>query len=189
MDKYYHFWSDDPLKETQLETLLRDSYRGVLSFVMLSPNHGYCLASSDLAETLEVIVPLIASDFGINLTVLISHANDLLAQMALKKAATLHQERCTYLGDLLLDDLIRGNRSLVPEALKSFRSIPHDEMITAQAFVSCGLNATLASKKLYVHRNTFNYRLKKFIDLTGLDIRDFHNASFFILVSRLLLEN
>ena len=189
MDKYYHFWSDNPLKETQLEGLIRDSYHGDLAFVMLSPNHGYFLASSDLAETLEVIVPLIASDFGINLTVLISHAHDVLAQMALKKAAVLHQERCTYLGDLLLDDLMRGDRSLVPEALKGFRNIPHDEMITAQAFVSCGLNATLASKKLYVHRNTFNYRLKKFIDLTCLDIRDFHNASFFILVSRLLLEN
>ncbi len=189
MQKYYHFWSDDPLKETQLEALLRDSYRGDLSMVMLSANHGYCVASSDLAETLEVIVPLIASDFGINLTVLISHANDLLAQMALKKAAALHQERCTYLGDILLDELMRGNRSLVPEATKNFRNVPHDEMITAQAFVSCGLNATWASKKLYVHRNTFNYRLKKFIDLTGLDIRDFHNASFFMLVSRLLLEN
>ncbi len=189
MQRYYHFWSDEPLRTAQLEDILRDAYRGDLSLVMLSSNQGYCLASADLAETLEVIVPLIASDFGMNLTVLISHANDTLAQMALKKAATIRHERCTYVGDLLLDELLRGDRGLVNEALKAFRSVPHDEMMTAQAFVSCGLNATLAAKKLYVHRNTFNYRLKKFIDLTGLDIRDFHNAGFFTLVSRLLLEN
>ncbi|MGN1075804.1 MAG: helix-turn-helix domain-containing protein, partial [Candidatus Enteromonas sp.] len=34
----------------------------------------------------------------------------------------------------------------------------------------------LSAQTLFVHRNTFLYRLNKFIELTNLDIRDYHNA-------------
>lgn len=49
-------------------------------------------------------------------------------------------------------------------------------MQTGLTFILSGLNATLAAKRLYIHRNTFNYRLNKFIEQTSLDIRDFDNA-------------
>jgi carbohydrate diacid regulator len=53
-------------------------------------------------------------------------------------------------------------------------------------FIHCGLNAIKTANKLYIHRNTFNYRLHKFIALTGLDIRDYRHALYFELASRLL---
>ncbi|HBB05327.1 MAG TPA: hypothetical protein DCZ41_01870, partial [Firmicutes bacterium] len=36
--------------------------------------------------------------------------------------------------------------------------------------------ACLTAETLYIHRNTFNYRLNAFIEKTGLDIREYHNA-------------
>ena len=43
------------------------------------------------------------------------------------------------------------------------------------------MNSVLASKYLYVHRNTFDYRLNKFKDITKLDIKNYKNALIFDL--------
>ena len=55
-------------------------------------------------------------------------------------------------------------------------SLKRELMETSSAYLKSDLNASLASSSLYIHRNTFNYRLQKFIDVTGLDIRNYHNA-------------
>jgi DNA-binding PucR family transcriptional regulator len=38
------------------------------------------------------------------------------------------------------------------------------------------MNVSLAAKKLYLHRNTLQYRVDKFIEKTGIDIKHFGNA-------------
>ncbi|MER2142109.1 MAG: helix-turn-helix domain-containing protein, partial [Priestia megaterium] len=38
------------------------------------------------------------------------------------------------------------------------------------------LNVSLAAKKLYMHRNSLQYRIEKFIDRTHLDIKHFTGA-------------
>jgi DNA-binding PucR family transcriptional regulator len=35
-----------------------------------------------------------------------------------------------------------------------------------------GGNGVLAAQLLYIHRNTFRYRLNKFIEQTGIDLRE-----------------
>ena len=188
MKKYFHFQSDGPLSEKQLLGLLEDNYRGDITLTMVTSQSGYCLADADLADTLEVLLPVMVSDLGISITFLVSHANDHFAQLALRKAVLTRKERCTHLGDLLLDGLLSGDRSLLTEAAKEFSAVPHELMLTAEVYAACGLNASLAAQKLYVHRNTFNYRLKKFVELTGLDIRDYHNATYFTIVSRAIYQ-
>jgi DNA-binding PucR family transcriptional regulator len=49
---------------------------------------------------------------------------------------------------------------------------------TINVFLQCNLNASLAAKKLYIHRNSLQYRIDRFIEKTGLDIRIFANATF-----------
>jgi len=188
MLKYYHFQADSPLSEVQLANLLSENYHGDLTIKMVSSNRGYCLAAADFADTLEVLLPLIVSDLGISITFLVCHANDHLSALALAKAALTHKEQCTHLGDLLLDSLLIGDRSLFPEAVKEFDDVPHEVLVTATVYAACGLNATMASRKLYIHRNTFNYRLAKFTAITNLDIRDFHNAQYFTIVSKLFSQ-
>jgi hypothetical protein len=52
---------------------------------------------------------------------------------------------------------------------------------TIEEFVNCGLNITDAARKLYVHRNTLIYRLDKINKETGFDIRNFREATVFII--------
>lgn len=71
------------------------------------------------------------------------------------------------------------------ELLDKFKdkfSIFDNEMInTIEEFVNCGLNISDASRKLYIHRNTLIYRLDKIYKDTGYDIREFKQATVFII--------
>ena len=59
-----------------------------------------------------------------------------------------------------------------------------DEMIeTASVFFQNDLNLTAASRQLFVHRNTLNYRLDKIRKDFGLDLRSFSDAMVFKIVT------
>lgn len=61
------------------------------------------------------------------------------------------------------------------------------EMVaTAEAFMDNSLNVSETSRKLYLHRNTLNYRLDKIEKGTGLDIRKVSDAITFRIITILL---
>ncbi|WP_409304517.1 PucR family transcriptional regulator [Peribacillus sp. SCS-155] len=47
---------------------------------------------------------------------------------------------------------------------------------TVKMYIECNSNASMAAKKLYIHRNSLQYRIDKFIEKTNLDIRTFRHA-------------
>lgn len=52
-----------------------------------------------------------------------------------------------------------------------------DELLnTIKTFMHCNLNVSVTAKELYMHRNSLQYRLDKFIEKTGIDVRQFHQA-------------
>ena len=60
----------------------------------------------------------------------------------------------------------------------------NDEMLeTVRCFMKNDLNLTAASRQLFIHRNTLNYRLDKIKKETGLDLRSFQDAVIFKLIS------
>lgn len=55
-----------------------------------------------------------------------------------------------------------------------------DELLkTADMYVLALGNAYLASQALFLHRNTFNYRMKKFYDKTKIDLRNLELRNFY----------
>ncbi|MEQ6389124.1 helix-turn-helix domain-containing protein [Bacillaceae bacterium S4-13-58] len=59
-----------------------------------------------------------------------------------------------------------------------FREVEDDPDLlkTIQIFLECNSNATLAAKKLYMHRNSLQYRVDKFVEKTGIDVKQFRGA-------------
>ncbi len=45
-----------------------------------------------------------------------------------------------------------------------------------ETFVQCNLNISETSKVLHMHRNSLQYRLDRFFEKTGIDVRQFHQA-------------
>lgn len=54
----------------------------------------------------------------------------------------------------------------------------HDEetIKMIETFFKCNLNLSETAKVLHLHRNSLQYRLDRFVDKTGIDIRQFHDA-------------
>ncbi|MFY4774210.1 PucR family transcriptional regulator [Metabacillus sp. RGM 3146] len=68
------------------------------------------------------------------------------------------------------------NRGLLSEF---FLEVLSDQELvgTLRVYMDCNLNASLAAKKLYMHRNSFQYRIDRFIERTGIDMKHFTEAS------------
>lgn len=49
-------------------------------------------------------------------------------------------------------------------------------LLTVRSFLQQNLNVSETAKQLYIHRNSMQYRLEKFQDKTGLDVRQFEDA-------------
>ncbi|MBV7508167.1 helix-turn-helix domain-containing protein [Bacillus sp. sid0103] len=62
-----------------------------------------------------------------------------------------------------------------------------DFFSTIKVFLENNLNASLTAKKLYIHRNTLQYRIDKFIDKSGIQLKDFYGA-FTVFLACLLYE-
>lgn len=62
----------------------------------------------------------------------------------------------------------------------------HPELVrTIKTFLESDLNYTVAAKSLFIHRNSLQYRIEKFTDLTGLDPKTFSDA----VTCHLLISN
>jgi sugar diacid utilization regulator len=64
---------------------------------------------------------------------------------------------------------------LIQVTLKEFTT-KQDFLKTIHTFLTCNLNISETAKKLFMHRNSLQYRIDKFIEKTGIDIRQFHQA-------------
>jgi hypothetical protein len=74
--------------------------------------------------------------------------------------------------EVLLLEKISGNSKLKESLDRHFEKIARDEMETARMYLETGRNVNASAQHLYLHRNTFRYRLNKFITQTRLDIRE-----------------
>jgi sugar diacid utilization regulator len=75
------------------------------------------------------------------------------------------------------DKIIREFRSG-----NSLETLDGEMMETIRVFFRNDLNITAASKELFIHRNTLNYRLDKIKRETGLDLRTFQEAVVFRII-------
>jgi len=188
MEKYFAFRCEQPLPFSAFQSFIQDSFSLPFSVSMVDRHKGYILADGSLFDTLAVLVPLLNSDLGLVMTFVAAHVVDELTWYALDIAHGYRRQSCLHLGDIVFDRLVSGDETIKVLVKTQFKTVPRDLMLTAMAFIDAGLNATRASTKLYIHRNTFNYRLQKFIERTGLDIRDYHHGFYFRLAQKAILK-
>jgi hypothetical protein len=51
-----------------------------------------------------------------------------------------------------------------------------DLLITVKTYLEANFNLTITAKNLYIHRNTLQYRLDKFVEKTGINLKSFSGA-------------
>ncbi|GAA0181597.1 PucR family transcriptional regulator [Clostridium sediminicola] len=88
--------------------------------------------------------------------------------------------------DILFEKIVYNINSDLKNSIHSifknnFDKFDSEIIQTIEKFVNCDLNISITAKKLYIHRNTLIYRLDKIKKETGFDIRNFKEATVFII--------
>ncbi|TMW70257.1 PucR family transcriptional regulator [Alteribacter natronophilus] len=75
----------------------------------------------------------------------------------------------------LLSSLGKETELILKKQLDNVRE-DYDLLHSVRVYLECNMNTSMAAKKMFVHRNTLQYRVEKFIEKTSLDIKQFPNA-------------
>ncbi|MDT9725077.1 PucR family transcriptional regulator [Xylanibacillus composti] len=110
-------------------------------------------------------------------------AVQLLLREAITLGRTYHMTRNVHLPwKLHMEKLLNGvpaaeKRTFYEQVLRGFEHQMDSEMLgTLELFFEMDCNVSETAKRLYIHRNTLLYRLDKFKQETGLDVRNFSDA-------------
>ena len=108
--------------------------------------------------------------------------------LALFQAESIYTMEKLFPVNLIANMSDELKHTLVEEVLKP---INYDEELlqTVRLFFENGFNASVTAKNMHVHRNTLQYRLTKFQELTGISIRQFDGALVAYCASILSLES
>ena len=78
--------------------------------------------------------------------------------------------------EILLRDFSLGNKHL--DFINSvFKEVPDYVINTVDVYLKCDSSIEKSSKLLFTHRNTVNYRVNKFINLTSINIKNCSNIA------------
>lgn len=89
------------------------------------------------------------------------------------KPVVTYQDAITY---MYLDSLSQEHAANITYTLLQPVIEDSDLLHTIQVFLESNSNTTLAAKNLYMHRNSLQYRVDKFIEKTGIDVKQFQGA-------------
>lgn len=133
----------------------------------------YCKCFVSYAESFNDVKTLIKS---------FEHAREC---MMLGKKFSTKEEIFSY-NQMIFEKIVYNMNSEIKADLMSMfksklNSLDSELIITIEEFIKSGLNTSEAARKLYVHRNTLIYRLDKIYKETGFDIRNFKEATIFII--------
>ncbi|QOR67382.1 helix-turn-helix domain-containing protein [Cytobacillus suaedae] len=141
-------------------------------------------------SNLEDVIEIFASDFYIDVHLFIGNVYELSSNVqsrfhfekngfntALKY---IHKQRVYSLQDIIpifiLENMDISSKNDISYILKETFNEEKEQLETIKVFLESNLNVTLAAKKLYMHRNSLQYRIDKFIEKTGIDIKNFNGA-------------
>lgn len=129
---------------------------------------------------LEEFYILLVDDFNGEVTVVIEPymEEDFSLQGSLKDFIKQLPHNVYYFEDIITYAVLKDNRSLKQEIIKYISSKANNEVIhTVREFIENNMNSSVSAKKLYMHRNTLNYRIDNFIEATKINVKTFKGAN------------
>ena len=64
------------------------------------------------------------------------------------------------------------------------QSVKGEVIETVISFIGHNMNSSQSAKKLYMHRNTLNYRIDNFVEKTHINVREFKGANAIYMLYR-----
>ncbi len=134
---------------------------------------------------LESFQQLLVEDFDSMVTVVIEPylEEDFLIGDLLPSFIKELPHNAYFFEDLITYVVLKDNKEL-KEAIKKYISTKaNDEVIhTVKEFIENNMNSSVSAKKLFMHRNTLNYRVDNFIESTHINVKTFKGANAFYML-------
>ncbi|SHG89348.1 PucR family transcriptional regulator [Ornithinibacillus halophilus] len=146
----------------------------------------------------EQIIDILISDLYVNLKVFVGpyqydlnnikhHYENILhsAKVAFQFTDKIVLSYIDAIPLLIMDKLGTSFKEELKNSILKHYKNDSEFLQTIEIFIESNLNISVAAKKMYMHRNSLQYRLDKFQEHTGIDIRDFQQAMtvYFALIA------
>lgn len=83
-----------------------------------------------------------------------------------------------FFEDVISYVVLKQHAELKEQIIKYIQRKSNSDVIhTVREFIENNMNSSLSAKKLYMHRNTLNYRIDNFIDATSINVKTFKGAN------------
>ena len=175
MKKIYWIKSDAPFSRSSFRARL-DALGIDYELEVREEKEMMLYASENISLPLEGILIMIKEGEGAKVSALCINKENELARKCLSEALSFYPSCVRYISDILLKELSFGNYSSFPLLSAEFKDIDETILLTVGQYLRASCSISAAIDSLYIHRNTFAYRLKKFEELTNLDIHSYHDA-------------
>ncbi|WP_257349469.1 PucR family transcriptional regulator [Pseudalkalibacillus decolorationis] len=190
--------ADQELFQEAIENMLSDDlifvWKNTYSLIVIEPFKDEPIS----AQQFQGLMQTIESDFFIKAVVFIGTAfhtfqdsvesfekearifQSFLSLKNINQVYTLASSFPNYLLSQMDDDDYNFIRNHI------FHTIEPELKDTVKMLLKCNLNYSLAAKNLFIHRNSLQYRMDKFTEQTGLDVKTIPDA---VTAYLLLLKN
>lgn len=186
MDYIYLYIVHKPVQK-ELKTLLSDVHNGAK---IRSKGSDLLIVEApiDPIEPLDYheLYTLIQTDFECHLTMLVLLPQTVATFDETLITEYLHKLSAGYyeIEDFLLT-LIKRHAKVIPSLQSQLAHALGPELVeTALALADANMNASIAAKQHYMHRNTMLYRIDRIHEKTGINIKNFTGLSIFTQLYR-----
>jgi DNA-binding PucR family transcriptional regulator len=131
--------------------------------------------STDFYMDLSIYIGLFQSDLALAKEIYDREKNDFLSVKGFLQPKAVYTI-ADLLPLMLLQTASPNTHKTLTGLLAEWMEEDKETINTIKVFVECNMNISLAAKKLYIHRNSLQYRVDKFFDRTGIDVKQFKNA-------------
>lgn len=179
MPKLYNFKFENKVDKQEWALVLSHNFTTAFEITWLTDNHCFIYSEENINQTLSELIPIIENDLACQITVLVSHRENKLNDQALELAVKHNSGTLVNLADVCLLAVKENHTDFISNLENYFDKVDSELLRTMAAYLANSNSGLKTSENLYIHRNTWLYRLHKFYQLTKLDLRDADDVAFF----------
>ncbi len=189
--RFLHFFTTQSIVEREeFQDALQSMFSFTTTMLWETSQAGVLILEENITESvLQTALDTLETDFFISLSFFVGRRYSQTTEFTylyqwertlFSVLSPYLSKKITYIEQLLPYQLMI---SLPKEERKKYtnqllENISNDKELidSVKVFFQCNLNVSLAAKQLYLHRNTLQYRIDKFIEKTGINIKTFEGA-------------
>ncbi|OIJ11896.1 hypothetical protein BKP35_11405 [Anaerobacillus arseniciselenatis] len=192
--QFVHFSINSDIQNNEeFEEAVENFFTTEITVVWNTKRSGFIvlyITEDDIENDNEAMVEAIMSDFFVKMTIFqgnkFSNLEEVISlypweENTLTLARNFSPNNSVIKKEKLIPYILANEvsdltKKMLTETISSLRE-DKELLKTIKVFLECNLNTTLAAKELFMHRNSLQYRIEKFIERSGIDIKQFQQAA------------